>query len=266
VPEYVKMTVEQAEKQIGYIKNHIKEWDKWKKVERQAINDINSRISENCKEELGDLNNLKNIWDRLKILYVESTVGTWVKEMKTLWKFRGARKEGENPDDWMRKVIAKGRSAKENLGELTWDIFMGFILTVDLGDDLTTTSAETHRLKVWPTLDNLRNDISAEYHSKLNAGKTKPTASARPSNTDNDDAKLNLTLTGRKRKAESSQWSSNKRQDTENKKRDWLKCPLCNTKHPIKEEGQCYLAKPETAPPGWREKNKDRIEAFKKSR
>jgi hypothetical protein len=73
---------------------------------------------------------------------------------------------------------------------------------------------------------------------------------------------LNLTQTGWKRKGE-SRTSPEKRQKIENR-RDWLKCPLCDGKHPIKEAGQYYLAKPETVPSSWQEKNRDRIEAFKK--
>jgi len=47
-------------------------------------------------------------------------------------------------------------------------------------------------------------------------------------------------------------------------KREWLKCLLYNRKHPIKELGQYYLAKLKTALLSWREKNKDRIKAFKR--
>jgi hypothetical protein len=41
-------------------------------------------------------------------------------------------------------------------------------------------------------------------------------------------------------------------------------CPICETKHPIKKEGECYVAHPETASAQWRERNKDKIEVFKK--
>ena len=93
------MTIEQAEKELKYIQTHIERWNKWETVERTAINDINSRISETCREELGSLDNLESIWTRLKDLYVESTVGTWVKELNALLKLKGARKVGENPND-----------------------------------------------------------------------------------------------------------------------------------------------------------------------
>ena len=74
------------------------------------------------------------------------------------------------------------------------------------------------------------------------------------------------TQKSNKRKRGSTESSSSKRQAVggDGKKKDWPTCPLCNSKHFIKEEGQCYLANPELAPPEWREKNKDRIEAFKK--
>src|SRR6266516_3437072 len=95
------------------------------KAERTAINDIKSRISDKNKEELGSLDDLKSIWDKLKVLYVESTCRTWVKELNTLIKLKGGRKTGEDPDEWMRKVITTGRSIVDNLGDLkmdTWSI------------------------------------------------------------------------------------------------------------------------------------------------
>ena len=95
----VEMTLDQAKEELAYIKTHIEQWNQWKKVERTAINDINSRISETCREELGSLDNLESIWARLKDLYVESTVGTWVKELNALLKLKGARKVGKNPND-----------------------------------------------------------------------------------------------------------------------------------------------------------------------
>ena len=68
-------------------------------VKQTAINNINSRISKTCQEELGSLDNLESIWARLKDLYVESTVGTWVKELNALLKLKGTRKVGNNPND-----------------------------------------------------------------------------------------------------------------------------------------------------------------------
>src|SRR6266516_7769596 len=99
-------------------------------------------------------------------------------------KLIGGRKPGENPDEWMRKVITTARSIKDNLGDLNMDIFMAYILTVNLGDDLTATTYETYRQSQWPNVDSIRTSISEEYQSKLNAGKTKPTAAARPDNED----------------------------------------------------------------------------------
>jgi hypothetical protein len=49
-------------------------------------------------------------------------------------------------------------------------------------------------------------------------------------------------------------------------RKNWPTCPICETKHPIKNESECYIAKPKTAPALWREKNKDKIEAFKKKK
>jgi hypothetical protein len=93
------MTLDQAKEELAYIKTHIEQWNQWKKVERTVINDINSRINETCQDELRSLDNLESIWTRLKDLYVESTVRTWVKELNALLKLKGARKVGENPDD-----------------------------------------------------------------------------------------------------------------------------------------------------------------------
>ena len=55
-----------------------------------------------------------------------------------------------------------------------------------------------------------------------------------------------------------------KKQQDISEKKDLLTCLLCNEKYFVKEARQCYLAKPETAPPAWKEKNKDRIKAFKR--
>jgi len=266
LPHYVPLSLREAKDELEYIKTHIEQWNRWKKTERTAINDINSRISNTCKEELGSLDDLKSIWERLKVLYVESTCGTWVKELNALFKLKGGRKTGENPDEWMRKIITTGRGIVDNLGDIKMDILLAYLLTVDLGEDLTATTTETYRQPKWPTVDSIRTSISEEYQSKLNAGKTKPTASARPAN--GEDPKLSLTLTTRKRKGTHLS-SPHKKQDShndgENKGRqEWPKCPTCDTKHPIREKGECFVARPETATPGWRERNQDKIESFKK--
>jgi hypothetical protein len=164
----------------------------------------------------------------------------------------------------MRKMITTGRSIVDNLGDINMSILLAYLLTVDLGEDLTATTTETYRQSKWPTVDSIRTSISEEYQSKLNAGKTKPTASARP---DNENPKLNLT-TSRKRKGTRLS-SPHKKQDSHNDgekkgRQGWPKSPICDTQHLIKEKGDCFLARPETAPAAWREKNQDRIEAFKK--
>ena len=72
---------------------------------------------------------------------------------------------------------------------------------------------------------------------------------ARPSN---EDPQLNLTQKGQKRKGELLS-SLKKRQETLNfkeRRKNWPLCPLYNTKHFIRAEGECYLAKPKTAPLG----------------
>jgi len=266
LPHYAPLTLKEAKEELEYIKTHIEQWNRWNKTERTAINDINSRISNTCKEELGSLDDLKSIWERLKILYVESTCGTWVKELNALFKLKGGRRTGEDPDEWMRKIITTGRGIVDNLGDINMDILLAYLLTVDLGEDITATTTETYRQPKWPTVDSIRTSISEEYQSKLNAGKTKPTASARP---DNEDPKLNLTTpssTGRKRSGTRLS-SPSKRQNNDGEKRGrqaWPKCPICERRHPIKKEGECYVAQPETAPAPWREKNQDKIEAFKK--
>jgi hypothetical protein len=99
LPPYTPLSIKEAEKELGYIKTHIEQWNRWKKTERTAINDINSKISDTCKEELRSLDDLKSIWERLKTLYTESTVGTWVKELNALLKLKGARKPRENLDE-----------------------------------------------------------------------------------------------------------------------------------------------------------------------
>ena len=133
LPPYVPLSLKDAKEELGYIKTHIEQWNRWKKTERTAINDINSRISNTCKEELGSLDDLKSIWERLKVLYVESTCGTWVKELNALFKLKGARKTGENPDEWMRKIITTGRGIVDNLGDIDINILLAYLLTVDLG-------------------------------------------------------------------------------------------------------------------------------------
>ncbi len=263
LPSYVPLSLKEAREELEYIKTHIEQWKRWNKTERTAINDINSRISDTCNEELGSLDDLKSIWDRLKVLYVESTCGTWVKELNALFKLKGGRKTGENPDEWMRKMITTGRGIVDNLGNIDMDILLAYLLTFDLGEDLTTTTTETYRQSTWPTVDSIRTSISEEYQSKLNAGKTQPTAAARP--THGEDPKLHLTSTSRKRKGGRLSSPHKKQDDGEKKGRQgWPTCPICDTQHPIRQRGDCFLARPETAPPGWRERNQDRIEAFKK--
>ena len=96
-------------------------------------------------------------------MYTKSTVGTWVKELNALLKLKGARKPRENPDEWMRKVIAIARSIKDNLGDLSMDILIAYILIVDLGDDITTTTTETYKQPKWPTVESIQRSIFEEY-------------------------------------------------------------------------------------------------------
>jgi hypothetical protein len=263
---YIPLTLEQAEKELKYVQAVIDRWNRWDTAERTGINDINARISQTCRDELGKLDSLVNIWTKLKTLYVIPTVGTWVRELNEIGKLIGARKEGEDPDEWLRKILLRYRSIKENLGELSLDIYISYAMSVQLGKDLNATVAEAYRQTKWPSPEDLAVRISQEYQSQLTSGKTRPTASARPSN---EDPRLNLTQKGQKRQGEPLSSPAEKKQDTsrtEDKRRNLPVCPICTGKHPIKEEGQCYLAKPETAPASWRERNKDRIEAFKRSK
>ena len=265
LPPATVLNTREAREELQYIKEDIEQWNTWNKAERMAINDINSRISDTCKEELGSLDELTSIWKRLKTLYVESTCGTWVKELNVLFKLKGGRKTGENPDEWIRKMITTGRSIVDNLGEINMDILLGYLLTVDLGEDLTATTTETYRQSRWPSVDSIRTSISEEFQSKLNAGKTnRPTASARPDN----DPNLNLTTSSRQssRKRSGTRMSSPNKKSSRSSSRstDWTTCPICGQPHPIRKEGQCYAAKPETAPAGWAEKHKDKIDAYKK--
>jgi len=110
-----------------------------------AINDINLRISSICKEELGNLDDLSNIWERFRVLYVELICGIWVKEFNALFKLKGVRKTGENLDEWMRKLVIIGRNMVDNLGDINMDILLVYMLTVDLGEDLITTTTEMYR-------------------------------------------------------------------------------------------------------------------------
>jgi hypothetical protein len=268
LPPYVPLSLREAKEELEYIKAQIDQWDQWEKAERTAINDINSRLSETCRKQLGRLDNLKNIWDKLKTLYAKTTCGIWVQELNNMVKLIGARKTGENPDEWLGRVIATAENGQENLGNLSWDIFAAYVMSINLGDDITATPSETYRQSEWPSMDSLRNSISQEYQSKLNANtKSKPTAAARPNN---EDPKLSLTLTSRKRKGTRLS-SPHKKQDSHNDgekkgRQGWPKCPICDTQHPIREKGDCFLARPETASAAWREKNQDRIEAFKKKK
>jgi hypothetical protein len=45
----------------------------------------------------------------------------------------------------MRKVITIGKSIRNNLGDINMNILLAYILTVDLGEDLTATTTETYR-------------------------------------------------------------------------------------------------------------------------
>ena len=60
-PRYIEMTIEEAKKQLKYIKNYIKEWNKWESVKCTTINNINLRMLATYREELEELNNLKKI-------------------------------------------------------------------------------------------------------------------------------------------------------------------------------------------------------------
>ncbi len=110
-----------------------------------TINDINLRISSTCKEELGNLNNLSNIWEKLRVLYVKSTCGIWVKELNALFKLKEARKTGENSNERMKKLVTTGRNIVNNLENINMDILLAYILIIDLGEDLITTITETYR-------------------------------------------------------------------------------------------------------------------------
>jgi hypothetical protein len=104
---------------------------------------------------LGSFDDLESIWERLKVLYVESTCGTWVKELNALFNLKGARKTGEDPDEWMRKIITTGRGIVDNFGDIDINILLAYLLTVDLREDLTATITETYRQLKWPTVDSI---------------------------------------------------------------------------------------------------------------
>ena len=96
----------------------------------------------------------------------------------------------------MRKIITTGRGIVDNLGDINIDILLAYLLTVDLGEDLTVTTTETYRQSKWPTIDSIRTSISEEYQSKLNTGKTKPIVLTRL--VSGEDPKLNLITRKRK--------------------------------------------------------------------
>jgi hypothetical protein len=54
LPPYVLLSLREAKEELGYIKPHIEQWNRWKKTEQTTINDINSRISDTCKERVGE--------------------------------------------------------------------------------------------------------------------------------------------------------------------------------------------------------------------
>jgi hypothetical protein len=60
-------------------------------------------------------------------------------------------------------VIAIARSIKDNLRDLSIDILIAYILTVDLRDNITTTTTKTYKQPKWPTVKNIRKSISKEY-------------------------------------------------------------------------------------------------------
>jgi hypothetical protein len=60
-------------------------------------------------------------------------------------------------------VIAIARSIKDNLGDLSIDILIAYILTVDLKDNIITTTTKTYRQPKWPTVESIRRSISKEY-------------------------------------------------------------------------------------------------------
>src|SRR2546430_4476983 len=64
LPPYVPLSLRDAKEELEYIKAQIEQWDKWERTERTAINDINFRLTETCRKQLGRLNDLKNIWDK----------------------------------------------------------------------------------------------------------------------------------------------------------------------------------------------------------
>jgi hypothetical protein len=82
-----------------------------------------------------------------------STCGAWVKELNTLFKLKGGRKTGENPDEWMRKAITTTRGIMDNLGDINLSILAAYLITVDIGEDLTATITQTYRQPKWPSLD-----------------------------------------------------------------------------------------------------------------
>ena len=68
-----------------------------------------------------------------------------MKKLNVLFKLKEERKTGENPDEWIRKMITTGRSIVDNLREINIDILLGYLLTVDLGEDLTATTTEIYK-------------------------------------------------------------------------------------------------------------------------
>ena len=60
-------------------------------------------------------------------------------------KLISGRKAGENPNEQLGKVIVTTKNAQENLGDLSWDILIAYVMSINLGEDITATPSETYR-------------------------------------------------------------------------------------------------------------------------
>ena len=263
---YADLDEEAAKNEITYIKEEIEKYENWELANSKGVDVILMTISPQCKKEVQNVEEVKELWEHLKSRYVMPSVSTWNTELKALLSLQSVRKTGENPEKVNNKIMAIYTKAHANLEPTTplrLADLCAFMMLSNSADDLSGTARDICNMQNWPDPQDITIMQRNEWNSKENMKQAyRPTATARQPQTPQipqdgtQEASLNTMTVPNKRKGT---WSSQRPA----KRTFAKKCDKCQTEHARHGE-DCWIAEPTKAPEGWlsRETNKERVKAF----